>query len=107
MVLLKSAFALPKLQYLLRLYPAYLTAVELRAFDKLLRVALSAVSDVNVVGGAWEQASLLVKMGGLGVRMAEDVALPAFLSSLHLLGDLVEAILSSVNMADTSKLVDG
>ena len=31
---------------------------------------------------AWNQATLPVKSGGIGIRLATDIALPAFLSSM-------------------------
>ena len=38
-----------------------------------------------------------VSVGGLGVRKASDIALPAFISSLHSTSELVEAVLLNVN----------
>lgn len=42
--------------------------------------------------------------GGLGCRSSEDVALPAFISSLHSTSDLVSAILSRVTLAESNEL---
>ena len=42
---------------------------------------------------AWTQAALPVKLGGLGVRSAVEVAPSAYLASLHVTSTLVEAIL--------------
>ena len=42
---------------------------------------------------AWMQATLPVKLGGLGVRSAVEVAPSAYLASLHATSALVKAIL--------------
>ena len=105
-ILLRNAFAIPKLQYILRASPAYSCLEELRAFDKSLRVSLSRVTNVSLDDSAWVQAGLPVALGGLGCRRAEDIALPAFVASLYSVNDLVDAILSRINMAETNELVD-
>ena len=38
--------------------------------------------NVTLSGDAWEQSTLPVANGGIGVRRATDVALPAYLSSV-------------------------
>jgi len=103
LVLLRSCFAIPKLQYILRASPAY-NADEIRKFDDTLREAVSKVTNVALSDEAWLQATLPVELGGLGVRRAGDIALPAFVSSLHSVGDLVETILVNINMVETREL---
>ena len=46
-VLLKSAFAMPKLQYILKTSPAYLCREELRIFDRALFGSLGRVDNVS------------------------------------------------------------
>ena len=53
---------------------------------------------------AWKQASLPVGLGGLGVRGAFDVALLEFFASLHSVRNLVQVILSNINMAESGDL---
>jgi len=51
-------------------------------FDGCLRLAaLSRISNTNISGTQWLQASLPIKHGGLGVRQVRSLALPAFLAS--------------------------
>ena len=100
-VLLRNAFAIPKLQYVLRASPAYACSGGLRSFDFSLREALARITNVEMKNDSWVQATLPV---GLGCRGASDVALPAFLSSMHSVGPLVETILSRINMVDTTEL---
>jgi len=103
--LLKNCFAIPKLQYILRASPAYKQEGELEGFDKTLVEALSTVTNVHLEGQPLAQAVLPVCFGGLGVRMARDIALPAYISSLHSVGELVGAVLQNVHhMAEDREL---
>ena len=52
------------------------------------------------------EAGLPVALEGLGCRRAEDVALPAFVALLYSVNDLVDVILSRINMAETNELAD-
>ena len=65
-----------------------------------ISVLMSILGDVTNThldfdSAAWHQASLPVRLGGLGVRRAVDVAPSAFLASVHATSQLTEAILSS------------
>ena len=53
----------------------------MRNIDALFRQSLTETLNVRLDDKAWDQASLPVKAGGLGVRRIEDLALPAYLSS--------------------------
>jgi len=103
-VLLRSCFAIPRLQYLLRAAPAYKHGIELGNFDEVLREAVTRITNVNMNEESWKQATLPVNLGGLGCRKASDIALPAFLSSMNSVSDLVEAILTNINMVETFEL---
>ena len=98
--LLKSCFSLPKLQYILRASPAYRQEEPLSKFDETLVSALSSVTNVRLEGDSLVQAVLPVSQGGLGIRMSKDIALPAFISSLHSVRFLTEAILQNVQLAE-------
>lgn len=105
-VLLRNAFAIPKLQYILRASPAYLYSNELKIFDRALFESLGRVTNVSFEGDVGKQAGFPVSFGGLGCRRAGDIALPSFLSSMNSVGELVETILSKVNIADTNELTE-
>ena len=94
LLLLCHYFAVPKLQYLIRTLPCCESSA-LQEYDTALRSILSKVcnSQLENTDSAWIQATLPVKMGGLGVRGADDLAPLAFLASVHATSDLVEAIL--------------
>ena len=105
-VLLKNAFAIPKLQYVLRASPAYLCREELRIFDRALFGSLVRVANVSLEGDVCIQAGFPVNFVVLGYRRTEDIALPSFLTSMNSVGELVETILSRINIADTSELAE-
>lgn len=102
--LLKNCFSLPKLQYILRASPAYLQEERLRIFDESLVSALSAITNVCLVGDSLGQSVLPVALGGLGIRMSKDVALPAFISSLHSVGGLVGDLVGGIQLANSTDL---
>ena len=105
-VLLKNAFAIPKLHYVLRASPAYLCKEELRIFDRALFGFLGRGANVSLEGDVCKQAGFPVKFGGLGCRRAEDIALLSFLVFMNSLGELVETSLSRINIADTNELAE-
>ena len=105
-VLLKNAFAIPKLQYVLRSSPAYLCGEELSVFDRALFDSLGRVTNVSLEGDVCKQAGLPVSFGGLGCRRAGDIALPSFIASMNSVGELVETILSRINIADINELAE-
>ena len=67
-ILLKNAFAIPKLQYVLRPLLAYLCREELRVFDRALFDSLEKVAKVSLEGDVCKQAGFPVSFGGLGCR---------------------------------------
>ena len=105
-VLLKNVFAIPKLQYVLRASLAYLCGEELSVFDRALFDSLRRVANVSLKGDVRKQAGLPVSFGGLGCRRAGDIALTSFLASMNSVGELVETILSKINIADTNELAE-
>ena len=51
----------------------------LKEYDDVIRFTLQYVLNIALSDEAWNQASLPVASGGLGIRKATQVALPAFL----------------------------
>ena len=75
--------AAPRLSYLLRSASLYREPGPLLAVDRTVRATLTSVTNVDIGDAAWEQASLPLRLGGLGVRSVMDWALPCHLASLH------------------------
>ena len=64
----------------------------LSQIDKVLKSNISHIANVVLSDVQWIQASLPVKAGGLGIRRAASLALPAYLASATstaLLQDLI------------------
>ena len=81
-VLLKNAFAIPKLQYVLRASPVYLCREELRVFDRALFDSQGRVANVSLEWDVCKQDGFLVSFGGLGSRRAGVIG-PAFFHCLY------------------------
>ena len=90
--LLKNYVALPRLLYLLRSSPAYRHPILLSRIDEVVRRGTESITNVQLHGDAWRQATLPVSLGGLGVRMTKDLALPAHLASHVASADTITAI---------------
>ena len=90
--LLRFCFAAPKLMYILRCSPCFNSAA-LRAFDHELRSCAGKILNINFSDQSWLQATLPVRHGGLGLRTAHDLALPAYLSSFHASTAIIEGLL--------------
>ena len=80
--LLKHSIAIPRLQYLLRTAPCFLSH-ELRLYDHILFNTIMAITNTCLDSTALSQASLPVRWGGIGIRSACVLAPSAFISSLR------------------------
>ena len=80
--LLKNCFSLPKLQYILRCAPCLQKPKFYQRYDNSIRETLQLILNIELSDSAWNQATLPVKNGGIGIRLATQVALPAYLSSI-------------------------
>ena len=90
--LLRNCFSVPKLLYTLRSAPCYKNQL-LNQYDESIRNSLQLILNISLSDSSWEQASLPISSGGLGVRSATDLALPAFLSSVAGSLDLVRKLI--------------
>ena len=79
--LLRNVFFIPKLTYLLRTAPCFLLPDVLSKFDNSVHSSIQKILNVRLEENQWEQCSLPVSLGGLGIRKATDISLPAFISS--------------------------
>ena len=80
--LLRNCFAIPKLTYVLRTSACFQSPL-LKSYDSKVCCALEKMLNVQLCALSWEQCTLPVRFGGLGIRSAEDIVLPAFLSSIY------------------------
>ena len=93
LIILRSSFSTPRLMHVLRCSPCFGHHL-LPKHDTVLREGLSAIVNIHMSDIYWLQASISVKSGGLGIRRAVSLALPAFLASAVATSDLQFAILS-------------
>ena len=105
-VLLKNAFAIPKLLYVLRASPAYLCREVLLIFDRALFDSLGRVANLSLEGDVCKQVWFLANFSRLGCKRAGDIPLPSLLASKNSVGELMETILSRINIADTNELAE-
>ena len=84
--LLKNCYAIPKLTYFLRTAPMFKNSITLEQYDKVLKDSLEGILNIKLEEPAWQQSSLPVKQGGLGVDdsllylASQDCSLFSFLT---------------------------
>ncbi|KAK8720595.1 hypothetical protein OTU49_013221 [Cherax quadricarinatus] len=108
--LLTKCLSLLRLTYFLRCAPSYDNPI-LHEYDSILRQIFTKVLNLTLEDGQWNQATLPVRLGGIGVRKSSQIALPAFLSSCIASRELVAAILpehlrDKIGVQD-QKFIDG
>ena len=107
LLLLSYSFAIPKLLYNLRTSPCFLSPVLLE-YDKLLKSIMGHITNIcfDVDDRVWDQATLPVKMGGLDICSAVQLAPSAFLASAAASYDLVLHIPPHLHGSPLSNLED-
>ena len=80
LILLRSSMSSQKLLHTLRCCPC-MDHTLIDKYDALLRDGLGSILNIDMTDNQWIQASLPIKLGGLGIRRAASLALPAFLAS--------------------------
>jgi len=73
-------------------------------FDKLLRSAISHLTNCDLSDEQWLPASLPIKMDGLGVRKVSSLALPAYLASAASTASLHNTIFDSARPSEDEVL---
>ena len=97
--ILKNCFAIPRLIYALRTCPCFYST-HLTRYDQALRDGLELIANTRMDDASWQQATLPVVLGGLGIRCASDLALPAFISSTASVEKAVAKVLGVSVAAD-------
>jgi hypothetical protein len=87
LLILRSSLGAPKMIHILRCQLCHPCDKhpELETYDVILRHGLEKILNVSLNDIQWTQASLPIKMGGLGIRRATSLALPAFWLQLRAL----------------------
>ncbi|KAL5477115.1 hypothetical protein EMCRGX_G023860 [Ephydatia muelleri] len=93
-LLLRHSLAIPKLLYLLRTSPCFLSS-SLKIYDDELRATVCSSFNIQLADSdpSWTQSTLPVRRGGLGIRSAVQLAPSAFLASAAASSGLAHLIL--------------
>ncbi|XP_055329721.1 uncharacterized protein LOC129582262 isoform X2 [Paramacrobiotus metropolitanus] len=100
--LLRNCLSIPKLMYTLRCSPCWKVPELLDEFDGHVKEVLEEITNTELDGQVYTQATLPVAKGGLGVRRAKALAPSAFLASMFSTRQLTSRIYNG----DTEKLVN-
>lgn len=92
--LLRMSITIPRLIFFLRGNPMWRNNIGLQRYDDVLKESLETILNVQLTPRAWAESSLPIKMGGIGIRHATEMALPCFLSSINEVSNLVDKLLS-------------
>jgi len=87
-----------RFNYLLRSSKAFLLRGRLKDVDEIFRSTLETITNVRMSEFSWDQATLPLAFGGLGIRKVEDLALPAYLSSVYSSSELSNKLLEKFNL---------
>ena len=84
--------AAPRLNYALRTSPLYMCMSALQNIDNIVRTTATKCINVDLSGVCWDQASLPIRLGGLGIRSVANLSLPCYIASLNSSSSLVGQI---------------
>lgn len=99
LVLLRSCFGAPRITYLLRSAQCWGHPL-LEAIDNQMRLGLEAIINIKLDDIQWKQATLPIRVGGLGIRRVTMLASSAYLASAASTRNLVAAILDGREWTD-------
>ena len=98
--LLRNCFSMPKLTYFLRTAPCFLNKAILQEYDAYIRHSIQKILNVRLEEAAWNQSTLPINLGGLGLKLASEVALPAFLSSAYSSSSTIKDLIPTIIQVD-------
>ena len=84
--------------YLLRSSPTFQHPDLLADFDDCLKSCATDIYNVSFDDIGWIQATLPIRLGGIGLRRASDLALPAYLASISASQSLISEITQPGNI---------
>ena len=96
--LLKNCFSMSKLMYLLRSSPTFQHPDLLADFDDCLKSCATDICNVSFEDIGWIHATLPIRLGGIGLHRASDLALPTYLASTSVSQSLISEITQHDNI---------
>jgi hypothetical protein len=104
LLILRSSLSAPKVLHTLRSSPCTGHSA-LTSFDNLLKSAISLITNNTLPEVCWDQASLPVSEGGLGIRSVASLAPSAFLASAAGTQALQASILQRCAVSDDPSIL--
>ena len=101
MHLLRSCLSLCKINHLLRTVPSDKIPPQLQQFDINMQKTLKRIINCSISESSWHQATLPIRLGGLGLREACRSSPAAYLSSCNLTRKLSCRLLSQSSQVIT------
>jgi hypothetical protein len=95
--ILKNCYSTPKLIYLLRTAACFQNNM-LKEMDLVIQNATSEFGNIKFTESALEQATLPCRFGGIGIRKASELAVPAYLSSVTAAKPLTSVLYPSTSI---------
>ena len=71
-----------------------------RNYDTYIKNSLQKILNISLEDQAWNQSTLPINLGGLGIKLATEVALPAYLSSAYASKNTVNSIVPAYIQED-------
>lgn len=96
--LFRYCMSSPKFIYLLRTCPSFKFKNLLKEIDELFRQTLENICNIKMSPKVWRQASLPFSLAGIGIRKLEELAIPAYLSSIFQSKNLSNDLLMKLNL---------
>jgi len=105
--IIKYCLFVPKFTYVLRCCQLWKYPILLQKLDDIVKHTLVSIINIPLDNRSWSQASLPIRLGGLGIRKISCVSLPAFLSSVNSTKSLANSILApSLGITEISHLTE-
>ena len=92
------------MKHAIRASHAYGHIEDFERFNDFLVAALAAVTNARFGKNSLTQVALSVGLEGLRIRMAKDIALPAFISSVHAVQELMNGIFDNILLPESNYL---
>lgn len=86
----------PRLTYMLRTSPCFRHKNLLQLIDDDVQRTFESITNCRLSDEKWSKVSMPIRYGGMGIRKSGDIAMPAFLSSINSVINLVTLMLPSI-----------
>ena len=91
--LLRHCFGIPKLTHHLRSSPCFLIPEVLEHFNKVLKESVVDILNISLSEMSYNQLTLPISKGGLGLRLVTEIAISGYLSSVCATESIVNLLL--------------